>query len=95
MNVDAIQGSLKAKLMARFVLYDLFVFDNNSLSIIVYASGPKLSVAVPYSIKQLKDKSWELSTNSWSSECKSVETAITLLVRDSRVAIAKFKKYTE
>ena len=95
MNAAKIQGSLKAKLMSRYVLYDFFVFDNKSVSVIVYASGPKLSVAIPYTIKEIGKNEFELSTNSWTSECKSIETAITLLVRDSRNAIARFKKFVK
>lgn len=95
MNVTAIQGSLKSKLMARYVLFDFFVFDNDSFSVIVYASGPSYTVSIPYTIIQYEDGTIELSTNSWTSECKSVETAIALLVRDSRSEIARFRKYTK
>jgi hypothetical protein len=95
MNPGSIQNSLKQKLMSRYILFDFFVFDNKSVSIIVYASGPKLSVSIPYTIREHEDGSIELATNSWSSTCKSVETAITLLVRDSRTSIAKFKRYVQ
>lgn len=95
MNATLIHSSLKSKLMARFVLFDFFVFDNDSFSVIVFASGPNHTVSIPYTIREIDDSTFELSTNSWTSECKSVQTAITLLVRDSRSEIARFRKYTK
>lgn len=93
MKISEIKSGLHSRLTSRRIHYDLYTFDATSAVVIAYLQGPKGSLSRPYLITGNEDGTIEVTTHDNISEVRSEGTAISMVVRDLKSQIAKFKKY--
>lgn len=95
LNFSTLIASLRAKLMARQLHYNVYTFRNGDAVVSATVRGKRMTMQMMYLIKAWKEdvNGIEISGYGWSAVMKSEQKAITKIVSDIRKYELKFNKY--
>lgn len=92
LNIEELKSSLRSRLAARRINYNLFIFDGHAATVLGKLRGIKLSIDVPYSIVK-EGNILKVSGFSWTKEAESEDQAVGIIVRNIRKNEMRFNKY--